>query len=89
MSATPELPAPQSDQSAHLDHLRELVEDAIADGILTIAEMNSIRNALMADGKLTLEEVELVRDVMRQKLGDAPLEFETGGEVPFVSDLLL
>lgn len=61
----------------HLARLKQLVENAIADGKLTMQEMNEIRDALMADGKLTLEEMELVRDVMRQKLGDAPLAFDS------------
>lgn len=60
----------------HLARLKTLVEDAIADGKLSMTEMNAIREALMADGKLTLEEMELVREVMKAKLGEAPLEFD-------------
>ncbi|HEY9881029.1 MAG TPA: hypothetical protein V6D29_21395 [Leptolyngbyaceae cyanobacterium] len=76
MNATPENPGQTAEDPAHLARLKTLVENAIADGKLTFEEMAEIRDALMADGKLTLEEMELVRDVMRQKLGDAPLEFE-------------
>lgn len=65
------------DPPEHLAHLKALVESAIADGKLTLEEMDQIRDALMADGQLTLAEMELVRDVMRQKLGDAPLTFES------------
>lgn len=77
-ATVPQSPGGNTEQedAEHLKRLRQLVEDAIADGKLSNTEMNDIRAALFADGKLTLEEMEVVRDTMKAHLGEKPLEFE-------------
>ncbi|NEQ43230.1 MAG: hypothetical protein F6K00_06580 [Leptolyngbya sp. SIOISBB] len=65
-----------SDDPQHLSRLRSLVERVMADGKISAAEAAEIRAALMADGQVTSDEMALIRTVMKDYLGDGPLEFE-------------
>ena len=48
-----------AEEQQELDTLRETVERAIADGVLTKAERDSITAAMKADGQVTFEELAL------------------------------
>lgn len=64
------------DDPQHLSKLRSLLERVMADGKISAAEATELRSALMADGQLTPDEIDLMRTVMKDYLGDGPLEFE-------------
>ncbi len=69
-------PHPPSDDPAHLSRLRSLVAQVMADGKISRAEAQELRQALFADGQLTADELAVVRQAMREALGDNPLEFD-------------
>jgi uncharacterized membrane protein YebE (DUF533 family) len=50
-----------ADEQRELETLRQTVEQAIADGVLTQAERDRITATLKSDGKVTYEELALVR----------------------------
>jgi uncharacterized membrane protein YebE (DUF533 family) len=62
---------------AHLDTLRAIVEQAIADGLVTSDERDHIDRVIWADGKATPEELNLVQDLIWAKVqaGDILLEW--------------
>jgi hypothetical protein len=64
------------EELAHLDQLRQLVQNALADGKLSKAEMQSIQALMQADSQVTVAELTTVRETIRQVLGDAALEYE-------------
>ena len=68
--------SPLQDDPDHLANLRSLVERVMADGKISLEEADELRAALIADGQITPDEIEVIRTVMREKLGDRPLEFE-------------
>jgi uncharacterized tellurite resistance protein B-like protein len=67
---------PGTDDPAHLSKLQLLVQRVMADGKISREEAQQLRSALFADGQLTPDELEVVRSVMREHLGDNPLEFD-------------
>lgn len=67
---------PTADDPKHLERLKALAKNAIADGQLSVDERQALRQALFADGKLTAEEIEVIRATFREKLGDHQLKFE-------------
>ncbi|AXY67167.1 MAG: hypothetical protein ACK4K5_08820 [Thermosynechococcus sp.] len=53
---------------AELARLKQLLERAIADGVLTADEMAQIKRQISADGKVTYEELELYRQLVEEKI---------------------
>ncbi|MFN3678890.1 hypothetical protein [Thermosynechococcus sp.] len=53
---------------AELARLKQLLERAIADGVLTADEMGQIKRQISADGKVTYEELELYRQLVEEKI---------------------
>ncbi|BCX12527.1 MAG: hypothetical protein KatS3mg067_1465 [Thermosynechococcus sp.] len=53
---------------AELAKLKELLERAIADGVLTADEMGQIKQQIRADGKVTYEELELYRQLVEEQI---------------------
>ncbi|WP_299044283.1 hypothetical protein [uncultured Thermosynechococcus sp.] len=53
---------------AELAQLKQLLERAIADGVLTADEMAQIKHQMSADGKVTYEELELYRQFVEEKI---------------------
>lgn len=53
---------------AELAQLKQLLERAIADGVLTADEMTQIKRQISADGKVTYEELELYRQLVEEKI---------------------
>ncbi len=68
--------APTPEELAHLDQLRALVTQSLADGKLSKQEMQSIDALINADHLVTATELRIVRETIRQVLGDAALEYE-------------
>lgn len=59
-----------------LEQLRQLVEQALADGKVTPAEMERIKAVLYSNGKVTPAELGLIKQVVRECLGNAALEYD-------------
>ncbi len=65
-----------ADGEEHLSQLRSLLKRVMEDGKISQDEARELRAALMADGQITPDELDLFRTVIREQLGDKPLEFE-------------
>ena len=64
------------EEQQELDSLRQTIEQAIADGLLTQAERDAITAAMRADGKVTFEELALVRQLVSDKVASGDLKVE-------------
>ncbi|HIK45287.1 MAG TPA: hypothetical protein IGR64_10425 [Leptolyngbyaceae cyanobacterium M65_K2018_010] len=65
-----------AEEQQELSNLRQTIEQAIADGVLTEAERQQITAAMRADGQITYEELELVRQLVCQKVASGDLQAE-------------
>jgi uncharacterized membrane protein YebE (DUF533 family) len=65
-----------AEEQQELDNLRQIVERAIADGVLTQDERDAITAAMRADGKVTYEELALVRQMVSDKVAAGELKTE-------------
>ncbi|MGB3308167.1 MAG: hypothetical protein WBG32_12775 [Nodosilinea sp.] len=65
-----------AEEQQELDTLRQTIEQAIADGVLTQAERDAITATMRADGKVTYEELELVRQLVSDKVAAGELKPE-------------
>lgn len=65
-----------TEEQQELENLRQTIEQAIADGMLTQAERDAITVTMRADGKVTYEELELVRQLVRDKVAAGELKPE-------------
>jgi uncharacterized tellurite resistance protein B-like protein len=64
------------EEQAHLAKLRKLVEEALADGKVSEAELQAVRALIHADQKVTVEELNTITDTIREVLGDAYMEYD-------------
>lgn len=64
------------EEQQHLAKLKACVEQAVADGKLSLIDENRIRQLIREDGKVTVEELRTIKDTIREVLGDATLEFD-------------
>ena len=64
------------EESQELENLKQVIEKAIADGVLTQDERNEITAAMKADGKVTFEELEMVRQFVCAKVASGELQTE-------------
>ncbi|TVP64479.1 MAG: hypothetical protein EA342_16340 [Leptolyngbya sp. LCM1.Bin17] len=64
------------EEASHLEQLKKLVQDALADGKLSQAEWQTIQALIYADHKVTVAELVTVRETIRESLGDAALEYD-------------
>jgi uncharacterized membrane protein YebE (DUF533 family) len=64
------------EESQELENLKQVIEKAIADGVLTQDERNEITAAMKADGKVTFEELEMVRQFVCDKVASGELQTE-------------
>lgn len=69
-------------EQQELETLRQTIEQAIADGVLTPSERDAITATMRADGKVTYEELELVRQMVSQKVAAGELKTDGLGETP-------
>ncbi|MGB3203220.1 MAG: hypothetical protein WBA99_20105 [Nodosilinea sp.] len=65
-----------AEEQQELDALRQTIEQAIEDGVLTQAERDAITATMRADGKVTYEELELVRQLVSNKVAAGELKTE-------------
>lgn len=65
-----------AEEQQELDTLRQIIEQAIADGVLTQAERDTITATMRADGQVTFEELELVRQLVSDKVAAGELTLE-------------
>ncbi|HZG39175.1 MAG TPA: hypothetical protein VEZ50_10895 [Nodosilinea sp.] len=68
-----------AEDQQELENLRQTIERAIADGVLTAAERDAITTTMRADGKVTYEELALVRQLVSEKV--AAGEISTEGDL--------
>lgn len=64
------------EEQQELENLKQVVEKAISDGVLTQEERNEITAAMKADGKVTFEELEMVRQLVCDKVASGELKAE-------------
>jgi hypothetical protein len=66
-----------AEEAQELAKLREIIEQASIDGIITHGEKERITLAMKADGKVTREELELVRTLISEKVtkGELVLDY--------------
>lgn len=57
----------------HLDRLKEVVEKAVADGVVTNDERAQISAIIWADGQATPEELHVVQELIWSKLQSGDL----------------
>ncbi len=66
------------EEQAHLAGLRQIVQQAMADGKLSRDEMQSIQTYINADKKVTVQELRTIKQTIREHLGDSALEYDWG-----------
>lgn len=66
------------EEQAHLEKLRQIVQQAMANGRLSQDEMQAIQTYINADKKVTIQELQTIRQTIRESLGDASLEYDWG-----------
>jgi tellurite resistance protein len=64
------------EEQQELENLRQVVERAIADGVLTQTERDGIMAVMKSDGKVTFEELCLVRQLVSDKVASGELQVE-------------
>lgn len=65
-----------AEEQAHLAKLKKLVEDSLADGKISEAELQSVRALIHQDKKVTVEELNTINDTIREVLGNADIEYD-------------
>lgn len=66
------------EEQAHLAKLRKLVQGALADGKVSEAEIQSVREFIHADKQVTVAELNTIKATIREILGDAYMEYGWG-----------
>ena len=64
------------EEQAHLAKLRQMVEDALADGRLSQNELQGIKTFINADHKVTVDELRTIKTTVRELLGEGTIEFD-------------
>jgi uncharacterized membrane protein YebE (DUF533 family) len=64
------------EEQQELDRLRAVIEQAIADGIITKGERDRISATMRSDGRVTREELELVRTLVTEKVNAGQLTLD-------------
>ncbi len=64
------------EEHAHLEKLKTLVQECIANGRLSHDDLDKINTLINADNKVTYEELMTVRTTLREALGGAFLEYD-------------
>ncbi|HIK55368.1 MAG TPA: hypothetical protein IGS37_09415 [Synechococcales cyanobacterium M55_K2018_004] len=65
-----------AEEQRQLQHMKEVIERAIADGVLTSQELDRIYGVLQTDRHLTPQEMELIETLVRDKVDQGELVFE-------------
>lgn len=64
----PNAQALTAEEAGNLEKLKGVIEQAIADNILTAEERSHIFAVMMADHKITPQEVQLIHTMIREKV---------------------
>ena len=65
-----------SEELAHLENLKSVVETALEDGKFSTYEIERIKSIMRADGKVTYEELRTVHQTTKDVMGDVVPEME-------------
>ncbi len=65
-----------AEEQQELDKLRQVIEKAIEDGVVTAEERQQITAAMRADGQVTYEELALIRQMVSDKVAAGELQAE-------------
>lgn len=69
----PDAKPPSFEELKDLEKLEAIIERATADGRLTEAEMQTIKEVIREDGKITPQELDLVQRLIYEKLQSGEL----------------
>lgn len=69
----PNQPPLSNDDVQQLEKLTALLQQSVADGVLTRAELDAIKVQIAANGKVMIEELDLVREFIREKVHQGEL----------------
>lgn len=72
----PHTTEPTLAEKQHLDRLKTVINNAVADGKISRKELDDIRAATFADKKVTVAELELYRKLVLDKIETGELEYE-------------
>ena len=64
------------EEQQELDNLHAVIQKAIADGVLTESERDTITATMRADGKITFEELDIVRQLINEKVTSGELNID-------------
>lgn len=64
------------DDAKHLEKLRSVIEQAIADGKVTAQEMQTIKAIIWSNGNVSAEELDLVRELIHEKVASGELVYD-------------
>ncbi|ELR96563.1 hypothetical protein [Gloeocapsa sp. PCC 73106] len=67
---------PSREELENLDKLKVLIERCVADGTLSLSEMELIKAFIKADGKISTEELDLCRQLIWDKIEAGELEYD-------------
>lgn len=65
-----------SEEIAHLEKLKSVVEKAMEDGKLSQSEVSQIKSLMWADGKITSEELRTLHTTIKSVMGHEAPNFE-------------
>lgn len=65
-----------TEDAKHLEKLRSVIEQAIADGKVTAQEMQAIKAIIWSNGKVSAEELDLVRELIHEKVANGELVYD-------------
>jgi uncharacterized protein YqhQ len=63
-------------EQQELKKLHAIIDQAVADGVLTAAERHQITATMREDGKITFEELEMIRTLVCDKVAAGELDVE-------------
>ncbi len=64
------------EEQLELDKLQAIIEQAVADGVITRGERDRIYHAIWADGKVTSQELGLLRTMIRERVNTGELHLD-------------
>lgn len=67
---------PSPEELENLDKLKALIEGYVANGSLSLSEMEVIKAFIRADGKVSPEELELCRKLIWDKIAAGELDYD-------------
>ena len=65
-----------SEEMAHLEILKAVIEKALRDGEFSVIEIDHIKSIVWADGKVTYEELRTISDTIHSVMGEIPPSLE-------------